>query len=80
MDTEKEMPSEMEKRDHAKYYEALRKQQERVEWIIGGLDDDELTFREASFVESVERQSANGRYLSEPQMKWLEDIHKEKSR
>jgi len=76
----KETPSEAEKRDHARYYDALRKQQERVEWIIGGLDDDRLTFKEASFVESVEGQSANGRYLSDPQMKWLEDIYKEKSR
>lgn len=67
-------------KDHSKYYEALKKQQERVEWIIDGLDDEKLTLKEASFVESVQKQSENGRYLSDPQMDWLESIYKEKSR
>jgi hypothetical protein len=66
--------------DHSKYYEAVKKQQERVAWIIDGLDDDKLTLKEASFVESVQKQSENGRYLSDAQMNWLEDIYKEKCR
>lgn len=74
------MTIEQERADHAKYYTALRKQQERVEWIIDGLDDDKLTLKESSFIESVEKQSVDGRYLSEAQMKWLEDLHKNKGR
>ena len=60
--------------------ELLRIQQARVEWIISGMDDDRLTFKEASFIESVQKQSEDGRYLSEKQMDWLEAIYKEKSR
>jgi len=75
-----EMITEQERIDHDRYYAVLKKQQERVEWIIGGLDDDRLTFKEASFVESMEKQSENGRYLSEKQMEWLEDIYKNKGR
>ena len=60
--------------------ELLRTQQARVEWIISGMDDDKLTFKEASFIESVQKQSEDGRYLSEKQMDWLEAIYKEKCR
>ena len=73
-------PSEIEKRDHAKYYDALTKQQERVEWIIDGLDDDKLTRWEYEFVDSIQQQSEGGRYLSDRQMEIIERIGKEKSR
>jgi len=76
----KETPSETEKRNHARYYDALRKQQERVEWVIGGLDDDRLTVWEAGFIESVQKQSEDGKFLSDRQMEIIERIYKEKSR
>ena len=77
---DKHTPSEIEKRDHAKYYDALTKQQERVEWIIDGINDDKLTMWEAKFVESIQQQSEGGRYLSDRQRKIIERIGKEKSR
>ena len=76
----KETPSEAEKRDHARYYDTLRKQQERVEWIIDGLDDDRLTVWEAGFIESIQKQSENGRFLSDRQMEIIERIYKEKGK
>ena len=80
MDMGRETPSEIEKRDHAKYYDALTKQQERIEWIIDGLDDDKLTMWEAKFVESIQQQSDGGRYLSDRQMEIINRIGKEKSK
>ena len=77
---DKHTPTEMEKRDHAKYYDALTKQQERIIWIVEGLDDDRLTLWEAKFVESIQQQSENGRYLSDRQMEIINRIGKEKSR
>ncbi len=80
MDMGKETPSEAEKRDHDKYYTALKKQQERVEWVISGLDDDRLTMWEAKFVASIQQQSEDGRYLSDRQMEIIERIGKDKGK
>ena len=73
-------PSEAQKRDHDKYYTALKKQQERVEWVIEGLDEDKLTRWEWEFVDSIQQQSGNGKYLSDRQMEIIERIGREKSR
>jgi len=62
------------------YEEGLRKQQEKVEWQISGIDDDKLTLKEAAFIESIEKQSSEGRYLSQAQMDWLWDIYQRKGR
>lgn len=80
MDTGKETPSEAQKQDHDKYYTALKKQQERVEWVIEGLDDNKLTRWEYEFVESVQKQSEDGKYLSDKQMEIIERIGGKKSR
>lgn len=60
-------------------------QNRRVKWIISGLDYDELTGWEKSFVESVESQSDGCKILSDnkggrSQMEILEKIYKEKGR
>jgi len=65
--------------DYARYFTALKKQQERVEWVVEGLDDDRLTVWEAGFMESVQKQSENGRFLSDRQMEIIERIYKEKA-
>jgi hypothetical protein len=57
-----------------------RTQNERVQWIVSGLNHDKLTDWEQKFVESVEKQSINGKTLTLKQIEILERICKEKSR
>ena len=58
----------------------LKRQQERVKWIACGIDYDKLTEWEDKFVESVETQSDNGKFLTEKQWEILERIYKEKGK
>jgi hypothetical protein len=66
----------------------VKYQNERVKWIISGLDYDLLTDWEEGFVKSVERQSNSGRTLSDDgdrndgnsQMEVLERIYQRKGR
>ena len=62
----------------SKYLEELKRQQKRVGWIISGIDFDNLTEWEQNFFESIERQSLNGKLLSDRQMEIAERIYKEK--
>ena len=68
-------------------------QNERVKWIISGLNwdnlsefdkkfakKDTLTDWERKFIESVETQSNKGKILSNNQMEILEKLYKEKGR
>lgn len=68
-------------------------QNERVRWIVGGLnwDDisefdkrfikqDTLTDWERNFIESIEEQSNGGKILSDKQINALEKIYREKGR
>ena len=68
-------------------------QKVRVKWIIQGLDwgefsefdkrfvkQDTLTDWEREFIESVEKQSDEGKLLSDRQMEILEKIYREKGR
>ena len=55
-------------------------QNERVKWIISGLNYDNLAEWEQGYVESIEGQSDEGKMLTEKQMGILERIFKQKSR
>ena len=55
-------------------------QNERVKWIISGLNYNNLTEWEQDFIESVEIQSDEGKVLTDKQMKILEKIYKEKGK
>ena len=62
-----------------------REQNSRVKWILSGIDHGQLTGWEAGFVESVEKQSNQGKVLSDnrdgmSQMEILEKIYREKGR
>jgi len=64
-----------------KFSEEIKKQQERLSWIISGLNQEsyeKMTDWEILFIESVEKQSNRGRLLSNKQMEIIERIHKEK--
>ncbi len=61
--------------------EELEKQQERLSWIISGLNQEsyeKMTDWEILFIESVEKQSNRGKLLSDKQWEIIERIHKEK--
>jgi len=58
----------------------LKKQNERIKWIMGGLDVEELTDWEQEFFESIETQSDNGKWLSDRQIEIAEKIYKEKGK
>lgn len=59
----------------------LKRQSARIKWIVGSsLDYDSLTKWEANFIESIEKQSDSGRWLSERQMEILESIYRSKRR
>jgi len=55
-------------------------QNERVKWIISGLNYDNLTEWEQGYVESIKGQSDEGKMLTEKQIGILERIFKQKSR
>ncbi len=62
-----------------------RDQNSRVKWIISGIDYSKLTGWESGFVESVEKQSNQGKILSDnkdgiSQMEILEKLYREKGR
>lgn len=61
-----------------KYSQELKKQNERIKWIMGGLDIEDLTDWEQNFLESVEMQSDRGKWLSDRQLEIVERIYKEK--
>lgn len=66
----------------------VKYQNERIKWIISGLDWEKLTEWEEKFVESIEKQSNSGRVLSDDgnrddgnsQMEVLERIYQRKGR
>lgn len=57
-----------------------KKQNERIKWIIRGLDYDKLNDWEQERVEEWEMQSDKGKWLSDRQMEILERIYREKGR
>ncbi len=62
-----------------------RDQNSMVKWIVSGIDYSKLTEWESSFIESVEKQSNQGKILSDnkdgiSQMEILEKLYKEKGR
>lgn len=58
----------------------LKKQNERIKWIIRGLMFDDLTDWEQNFLESIEKQSDNGKWLSDRVIEIVERIYKEKGK
>lgn len=63
-----------------KYEEEIKKQNERIKWVMGGIDIEDLTNWEQEFLESIEAQSDKGKFLSDRQMEILEKIYKEKGK
>lgn len=57
-----------------------KKQNERIKWIIRGMDFNKLNDWEQVRVEEWEIQSDKGRWLSDRQMEILEKIYREKGR
>ena len=53
---------------------------DRFDWILSGLDDDRLTFKEAEFIESCERGFEKYGKLTGAMEDWLENIYKEKGK
>lgn len=58
----------------------LKKQNERIKWIISGLDWDDLNDWEKARVEEWEILSNKGKWLSDRQMEILERIYREKGK
>lgn len=63
-----------------KWSDYQKKQNERVKWIIRGMDYDKLNDWERERVEEWEMQSDKGKWLSDRQMEILEKIYREKGR
>lgn len=62
----------------SEWTEYLKKQNERIKWIIRGMDFDKLNDWEKARVEEWEILSDRGKFLSDRQMEILEKIYREK--
>jgi len=60
------------------YEKEIKDQNERIKWIISGLDFDDLNDWEKDFIESVEMQSDKQKLLSPRQVEIAEKIYREK--